>query len=95
MVQHQLVRALHDQGIQEHVLAHAATEEGAKIDLVTTVDLVEAKLNSESLHKSSNVNRLSDYKKGVNNDQVEQSAGRNEGTCRWCKRKDTEITQLK
>ena len=30
----------------EHLLAHAATEEGAKMDLVTTVNLAEAKENA-------------------------------------------------
>ena len=98
MVQHQLVRGLSDQSIQEYVLAHAATEQGVKMDLNTTVNLIEAKenakLDSESLHKSSNVSRLSDYKKGVKNDQgnsgVKNDQGNSakvEGTCGWCKRK--------
>ena len=68
------------------------------MDLNTTVNLIEAKenakLDSESLHKSSNVSRLSDYKKGVKNDQgnsgVKNDQGNSakvEGTCGWCKRK--------
>ena len=33
MVQHQLIKGLSDPQIQEHVLAHAATNEGSSMDL--------------------------------------------------------------
>ena len=75
MVQHQLIRGLSDEGIQEHILAHAATTEGSKMDLTMTVNMVEAKecgkQDTESLQKASTVNRLSDYKKGFKFNQGE------------------------
>ena len=92
MVQHQLIRGLNDQSIQEHILAYAATAEGAKMDLDSTVCMVEAKecgkKDSESLYRSSNVNKssslnkLSDYKKGVK----EEGSPGSPGICKWCAR---------
>ena len=98
MVQHQLIRGLRDDKIQEHILAHAATTEGSKMDLAMTVNMVEAKecgkQDAESLHKSSNVNRLSDYKKvqgsSLRDNQVEASvkfenrAASEDDVCRYC-----------
>ena len=83
MVQHQLIRGLNDQGIQEHILAHAATAEGAKMDLNNTIAMVEAKecgkMDTESLNKSTSLNKLSDYKKVSKAGPTESS-----GVCLWC-----------
>ena len=88
MIQHQLIRGLSDQDIQEHVLAHAATDEGAKMDLDTTVRLIEAKelgkADSEVLHKSSHANKMSEYQK-VKNQPRDQ--GGSDQPCSFCKKK--------
>ena len=88
MIQHQLIRGLSDQDIQEHVLAHAATDEGAKMDLDTTVRLIEAKelgkADSEVLHKSSHANKMSEYQK-VKNQPKDQ--GGSDQPCSFCKKK--------
>ena len=68
MVQHQLVRGLNDPQIQEHILSHAATEEGSTMDLGQTINMIEAKecgkIDTESLQKSAQVHRMSEYRKG-------------------------------
>ena len=55
MILHQLVRGLSDPMIQEHVLAHAATNEGSNMKLAETINMIEAKecgkLDTESLQK--------------------------------------------
>ena len=90
MVQHQLIRGLHDQNIQEHVLSLAATEEGSEMDLNRMVKVIEAKENaktdSESLHKST-VCRMSDYRKGVKVDNTAAAGSGGEANCVFCKRK--------
>ena len=67
MVQHQLVRGLSDPLIQEQVLAHAATEDGAIMDLNKTINLIEAKESGKAdaglLSRSgttTSLNRISD-----------------------------------
>ena len=90
MVQHQLIRGLKDESIQEHILAHAATDEGSKMDLSTTINMVEAKecgkRETESLQRSANINRLSDYKKGYKSDQADPDAlvSGDMKPCGWC-----------
>ena len=90
MIQHQLIRGLVDQDIQEQVLAHAATDEGAKMDLDTTVRLIEAKelgkADSEVLHKSSHANKMSEYKKVKNGPTTSKEGGEDE-ICGFCKKK--------
>ena len=90
MIQHQLIRGLCDQDIQEHVLAHAATDEGAKMDLETTVRLIESKelgkADSEVLHKSSHANKMSEYRK-VKNGQPATTGGGGDEVCGFCKKK--------
>ena len=67
MVQHQLIKGLCDPRIQEDVLAHAATTEGAKMGLAEVINMVEAKesgrLDCESLQKSGGVRKVTEYRK--------------------------------
>ena len=83
MVQHQLIKGLNNQDIQEHILGHAATKEGSKMTLDDTINMAEAKegakLDMESLNKSSSMNRISEYRKGPKNN-----------ACLWCKQTDTD-----
>ena len=69
IVQHQLIKGISDPQIQEHVLAHAATNEGSSMDLAERINLIEAKecgkLDTESPQKSSRVNKVTDFKKVV------------------------------
>ena len=71
MILHQLVRGFSDPMIQEHVLAHAATNEGSNMKLAETINMIEAKecgkLDTESLQKSS-VNKMTEYRKQSKND---------------------------
>ena len=85
MVQHQLVRGLSDPLIQEQVLAHAATEDGAIMDLNKTINLIEAKESGKAdaghLSRSgttTSLNRISDYRSGKKDALVEgRAAGNN------------------
>ena len=92
MVQHQLIRGLKDESIQEHILAYAATAEGSKMGLNTTINMAEAKergkRETESLQRSANISRLSDYKKNVKNEMPgHESLGGDQNAekpCGWC-----------